>query len=242
MSPSHLPLPLALGLTLLLLAAGARAGAAPPQRFDTTRVQREVERYVAKELKGSGDRWHVERVVLTGDPRLPAGPLRLTLSRGRGVALAGTVVLHLRVEAPGGVVRHLRVTATIERQRPVWVAATDLRRGAVVTEDALRRDYRPWGRVPRDFVVRREEAVGMQLRRTLRPGDVVRTSALEPVPVVRRGDRVTLVVHRGPLQVRVRGVVREAAGRNQRVRVANATSGKVVTGTVIDGSTVEVAF
>jgi len=238
----HLPLSLALGLVFLLLAGGARAGAASPQRLDTTRVQREVERFVDAELKNSGDQWQVKRVVLTGDPRLPAGPLQLSLSRGRGVALAGTVVLHLRVEAAGGVVRHLRVSATIDRRRAVWVATQDLRRGTVVEADALRRDYLSWGAVPRDHVARRSDAVGMQLSRSLRAGDVVRTSQLKAVPVVRRGDRVTLVAQRGSLQVRARGVVREAGGRDARVRVANATSGKVVMGRVVDSATVEVGF
>ncbi len=240
--PFHLPLSLALGLVFLLLAQGARAGAVSPQRLDTTRVQREVERYVEGELKESGDQWQVKRVVLTGDPRLPAGPLHLSLSRGRGVALAGTVVLHLQVEAAGGVVRHLRVNATIDRRRPVWVAAHDLRRGTVVEADSLRQEYLPWGTMARDSVVRLADAVGMQLSRSVRAGDVVRASQLKPVPVVRRGDRVTLVAHRGPLLVRARGVVREAGGHHARVRVANATSGKVVMGTVIDSATVEVAF
>jgi len=238
----HLPLSLALGLVVLLLAGGARAGAVSPQRLDTTRVQREVERFVDRELKESGDRWQVRRVVLTGDPRLPAGPLHLSLSRGRGVALAGTVVLHLRVEAAGGVVRHLRVSATIDRRRPVWVAANDLRRGTVVEAASLRRGYLEWGAVPRDRVMRSADAMGMQLSRSLRVGDVVRVSQLQAVPVVRRGDRVTLVAHHGPLQVRARGVVREAGGHNERVRVTNATSGKVVMGTVVDGTTVEVGF
>lgn len=239
--PFHLPLSLALGL-VLLLAQGARAGAVSPQRLDTTRVQREVERYVEGELKNSGDQWQVKRVVLTGDPRLPAGPFQLSLSRGRGVALAGTVVLHLRVEAAGGVVRNLRVNATIDRRRPVWVAAHDLGRGTVVEASFLRREYRPWGALPRDCVARQADAVGMQLSRSVRAGDVVRASKLKVVPVVQRGDRVTLVAHRGPLQVRARGIVREAGGRDQRVRVANATSGKVVMGTVVDSATVEVAF
>ena len=238
----HLPLPLALGLAFLLLAGGAWAGAASPQRLDTTRVQREVERYVDHELKGSGDQWQVKRVVLTGDPLLPSGPFRLSLSRGRGVDLAGTVVLHLRVEAAGGVVRRLRVSATIDRRRPVWEAANDLRRGTVLKKESLRRDYLTWGAVPRDHVVRVASAVGMQITRSLRAGDVLRASQLKAVPVVRRGDRVTLVVHRGPLQVRARGVVREEGGRNQRIRVANATSGKVVMGTVVDSTTVKVGF
>jgi len=238
----HLPLSLALGLAFLLLAGGARAGTVSPQRLDTTRVQREVERFVDAELKNSGDQWQVKRVVLTGDPRLPAGPLHLSLSRGRGVALAGTVVLHLRVEAAGGVVRHLRVSAQIDRRHAVWVAANDLRRGMVIEADSLRREYLPWGAVPRDRVANLAEAVGMQLSRSLRGGDVVRASQLQVVPVVQRGDRVTLVARRGLLQVRARGVAREAGGRNARVRVANATSGKVVMGRVVDSATVEVGF
>lgn len=241
-SPFHLPLSLALGLVFLLVAEGARAGAVSPQRLDTTRVQREVEQYVEGELNNSGDQWQVKRVVLTGDPRLPAGPVQLSLSRGRGVALAGTVVLHLRVEAAGGVVRNLRVNATIDRRRPVWVAAHDLGRGTVVEASFLRREYRPWGALPSDCVARQADAVGMQLSRSVRANDVVRASELKVVPVVQRGDRVTLVAHRGPLQVRARGIVREAGGRDQRVQVANATSGKVVMGTVIDSATVEVAF
>jgi len=241
-STFRLPLPLILGHAVLLLAGGGWAGAASPQRLDPARVQREVERYVEAELKESGDAWHVERVTVAGDVNLPEGPLRLTLTRGRGVELAGTVVLNLKVEAAGGVVRRLRVTATLDRRHPVWVAATDLARGAVLDEASLRLATVGWSGALRDAVSRKEEVLGMQLVRAVRAGEVVRTQQLRVVEVVHRGDRVTLVAQRGPLQVKASGVARDSAGRNQRVEVANATSGKVVTGTVIDGSTVEVAF
>ncbi|RMF82016.1 MAG: flagella basal body P-ring formation protein FlgA, partial [Nitrospirae bacterium] len=237
------PLPLLLALAVGLLLPGAGLAAGPSlQRLEAARVQGEVERYVARELAATGDRWRVGRVRIFGDTSFPAGPLRLSLSRGRGVALAGTVVLHLRVEDGGGHVRRLRVAVPIERRCRVWVAARDLPRGTLLVPELLQASFRPWGRVARDRLADPAAAQGMELRRSLRAGDVVRLADLRRHPVVHRGDRVTLVARRGPLEVTTFGIVRQEAGLHDRVRVANAASGKVVTGEVVDPHTVEVSF
>lgn len=73
-----------------------------------------------------------------------------------------------------------------------------------------------------------EDFVGKKLKRSLRAGDVVRASMVETPPVVRRGERVKIVIQTGQLLLTATGLAHSDGGINQMVRVKNINSNKTI--------------
>jgi flagella basal body P-ring formation protein FlgA len=84
-----------------------------------------------------------------------------------------------------------------------------------------------------------EDAVGQSSRRTLRAGDILRTSQLAAPLLVRRGDQVVMLARRDGIEVSTSGEALDAGGRGALVRVRNSGSGQVVRMRVTGAGTVE---
>jgi flagella basal body P-ring formation protein FlgA len=233
---------LLLALLTTLGVSRTAVGADGVRSLGEAEVRQRVERYVDEQLAGSGDRWEIGAIRISGDPQVPVGALTFSVSHGRGVELAGPTVLHLLVAGSGGYQRRLRVTTAIERETRVWVAKRDLERGAVLSKADVAGEYRSVRRLPNDATRELDAVLAKQLTRSVAAGAVVRTSMLDDVPVVSRGAQVSLVAKRGALRIATPGIVREDAGAGEMVSVVNPASGKVVNGRVVDARTVEVIF
>ncbi|MDQ6956514.1 MAG: flagellar basal body P-ring formation chaperone FlgA [Mariprofundaceae bacterium] len=81
---------------------------------------------------------------------------------------------------------------------------------------------------------------GMRLTRPLHADDVVFSNAVKRPPLIKRGDRVTMIVGNGSFLVRAAGKAMKAAGLGERVLVQNMRSKKRVEAIVVDAHTVRV--
>lgn len=79
-----------------------------------------------------------------------------------------------------------------------------------------------------------------RMARTLGRGQVFTMSHLEPVPLIERGEMVTLVYNGRGIRLSIRAEALGEAGVGQRVEVRNPQSNKIVLATVVDGETVVV--
>ena len=82
--------------------------------------------------------------------------------------------------------------------------------------------------------------VGMRLTRPLHIGDVVSSYAVKRPPLIKRGDRVTIIVGNGSFLVRAAGKAMQAAGLGEKVLVQNMRSKKRIEAIVLDAHTVRV--
>ncbi len=87
-----------------------------------------------------------------------------------------------------------------------------------------------------------EEVVGKRVRRPIGKGNRVKLDYLEEPSVVRRGEEVILLVEKGNLRITAKGIAREEGGRGDLIMVENISSGKVVTGRVVEPRVVKVDF
>ena len=93
-----------------------------------------------------------------------------------------------------------------------------------------------------DFVLGLEEAVGKQVLRPLPPHSPIRSSALEPPPLIRKGDRVMIEVRSHGLLVQTVGMAKASGKPGETIPVQNFTSGREVLGMVLAVGVVEVPF
>ncbi len=92
----------------------------------------------------------------------------------------------------------------------------------------------------RDYFVSLSELEGMQAKRRLKAGTVLTGKYVEPIPVIRRGDRVLMKARIGNVEITAEGTARENGGLNERIRVYNETTRKTIICTVINSRTVQI--
>jgi flagella basal body P-ring formation protein FlgA len=84
-----------------------------------------------------------------------------------------------------------------------------------------------------------EDAIGQSSRRSLRAGEVLRTSQLSAPVVVKRGDAVMMVARHDGIEVSMSGEALDAGARGAVVRVKNHTSGQTVRMRVLGAGAVQ---
>jgi flagella basal body P-ring formation protein FlgA len=86
---------------------------------------------------------------------------------------------------------------------------------------------------------RPEDAVGKQLKITLQPGAMVYRHQLVTPPLVKRGERVTIMARNGDIQVTVPGQARDNGAAGDLIRVKNLMSRKEITARVVESGVVQ---
>jgi flagella basal body P-ring formation protein FlgA len=90
-----------------------------------------------------------------------------------------------------------------------------------------------------DPVIDPIDAVGQTSRRSLRAGDVLRSSSLSAPVLVKRGDAVVMVARVEGVEVSTAGEALDAGARGASIRVRNSTSGQTLRMRVTGAGTVE---
>ena len=145
-------------------------------------------------------------------------------------SLKGPQSAEVSCPAAGG--WRLYVPLRVRRSQEVLVLVRGIAAGQPLTEDAMTRETRDASRIVGAAISDPAQAVGQVARRTLIAGSVLMSGDLLSPRLVRRGDNVALVSRRGGVEVRMGGKALADAGENQRVRVENLSSRRVVQGTV----------
>ena len=123
----------------------------------------------------------------------------------------------------------------------VVVTLRPLGRGEAVTADAVTVVTRELDSLPSGYFRSPAEVEGRIAQRTLGAGEVLLPTTVRPPAVVHRGQSVTVVARSGGFAVKTAGIALADAGIAERVRVRNASTGRLVEGIVRSGDTVEVA-
>ena len=180
--------------------------------------------------------------------RLQVGPVqpRLQLPRcedvkagiAPGLRDRSRVLVELRCE--GRTTWHLFVPVKIVGTSPVAVAAHAIVAGTVLTAQDLAVEERDLIGLPPGYLDDPAIAVGLTASRGISGGAVLTNQQLLAAKAVQRGQTVTLVANGGGMSVRMAGRALADGLINQRVKVQNLSSGKIVEGIARSEQTVEI--
>lgn len=112
----------------------------------------------------------------------------------------------------------------------------------ILSENDIQMIDMPWARVHAFAVTEFDGLNGMQVRRMLNPGRPVHRQSVIPPIVVARGDRVTIELKYGPLQLTAAGKAITDAHLGQELRVVNLASNKTITAVARADGVVEAQF
>ncbi len=150
----------------------------------------------------------------------------------------------ITLELPGSAAARrapLRFTGTAVETLEAAQLARPLARGEIIQRADIVMERRPKAEVGSDFVSDAGLAVGLSVRRALRPGQVLRQADLMKPELVQRNENVTLIFEAGGILLTSRGKALESGAEGDVVNVLNGQSKRTVQGTVTGSGTVTVS-
>jgi flagella basal body P-ring formation protein FlgA len=172
--------------------------------------------------------------------QLPRCPSSVEASVAPGVQVSGRVLIELRCKS--GAQWHLYVPVRVVGTTPVVVTTHAIIAGNPLTRSDLALDQRDVSGLPPGYLNSLEIALGLTASRAIAGGAVLTNQELLGARAVERGQAVTLVASNGDISVRMAGRALSDGFVNQRVRVENLSSGRIVEGVARSGQVVEIMF
>jgi flagellar basal body P-ring formation protein FlgA len=177
-----------------------------------------------------------ERVVL------PSGvfshDVLLPEQAGRGGQISST----LSFSVNGREVKRIRVSARVDLYADVVVARSYLKKHQEIREGDVVRVVRNVAQLPPDVATEIDEVLGKRMTLSVNGQEVLRKGMVEIPPVVKKGDRVIMVVENTLFKITSWGELKEDGRRGERVRLVNLSSRKEVMGRVVSAGAVQVEY
>lgn len=213
-----------------------RASQAMPVEY----LQQVIQRYVNRKILNA--EFKLGGITIHGKNKFPVGRLQAAVVRHNTDDLIGRVKFVLAVTVDDHKAGRAYASAWIDRYENVVVAGHALSRGSLIAESDLTLQKMNISRTPAGICVRLEDAVGKQIKQSVNAGNYLRLTMLETPPTIYKGDRVTIIAEKGPLQVSAIGLAQADGFMDEQIRVRNTSSKRIVVGRVVDASTVAVNF
>jgi flagella basal body P-ring formation protein FlgA len=176
------------------------------------------------------------------DRRLPTGPLELRVQLPPDTSGATLLPLTVGIRVDGRDHALVPLTLRIGRLQRVVVASRPLEPRAPVSLADFRLEARASHAVPPGALPAISDVTDLEATRSIRAGDVVTQPMLRARALVRRGERVTLLVEGPGFRITMVGQAEEDARRGEAVRVTNLTSKREVVGQVESAGVVRVNY
>ena len=120
-------------------------------------------------------------------------------------------------------------TVTFEN---VVVASRPLRRGVPIGKGDVHVEERDVTRIRKGYLTEIGQLEGRILKRDIQSRTVLSQNNLDTQDIITRGQNVTLLARNAKMNVRMRGEALSSAGKNERIRVKNLSSQRVIEGIV----------
>jgi flagella basal body P-ring formation protein FlgA len=222
------------GLCLAVSLAHAGATQDLPQLEALARAE------ALRQLPPLTDRQRLQMGAIDPNVRLDrcVGPPRAGLAPGFKVR--DRVLVELRCD--GDTAWHIYVPVRVVGTTSTAVAAHALIAGSVLTAADVRLEQRDIVQLPPGYLDDPAIAIGLTAIRPIGGGTVLTNQQLAGSPAVLRGQQVTLLASAAGMSVRSMGRALNDGLVNQRVRVLNLSSGKIVEGVARSAQVVEIVF
>jgi flagella basal body P-ring formation protein FlgA len=157
------------------------------------------------------------------DVKVPQGKVALD-PQLIGPARGASRLVRVVISVDGKRITGSTVSLRVERSGDVLVAARDVERGEALTADAFVVQPRDIIRMLGTPVSDPADLEGCRAKLHVSAGTVLTTQMLERIPVIRRGDPVTVTLRMGAVRVTLTGIARGDAAIGDSVTVLNPAS------------------
>jgi len=125
-----------------------------------------------------------------------------------------------------------------------WVIRTrvPVAKGTVLDETTVYRELSDVRRIPAGALRSLADVKGRVAARSMVADRVIRERDVRASAAVRRGEEISIVYETGGLRITMPGIARENGAIGDRIRIENTTSGKILTGRLVDRETARVGW
>ena len=197
--------------------------------------------YRQADVQPGDDRVQVRVISLPERLEVPEGEVKLQVDLLYGLRYNALTVARVVAMQDAQKVAQAILRLDVRRYQEVVVASRMLPGKTLLQPGDLKKIRLETGRLPNGFLLDSSKALGQQLQRPLRSGEVLMDSMLLQPLAMRRGAAITIQVRQGEMLVSAAGEALQDGSIGQRIRVQNLVSKRIVTAKVIDEATVEVA-
>lgn len=125
------------------------------------------------------------------------------------------------------------VSINIDAYRQVIVVKTPVKRGNVVSAADIETKRVNLAKLRHGYYVNTDEVIGLVAKRQLRRNYVLSPKHLEEPLLVKNGDKVSLSSSSGPITISASGIAMGNGRMGDRIRVKNASSGRMIFAEVV---------
>jgi len=230
----------AAGVNAPTAAAVTATAVTAPAIQDVAELEALARAEATKLLPALTDKQRLQVGPLPPQVRLARCELPVKSERAPGLPTPGRVLIELRCE--GHPPWHVYVPVKIIGTTQVVVAAHALIAGTVLTAKDLAVEQHDLSALPTGYLDDPAIAVGLTAGRAIAGGALITNQELMGMQAVQHGQTVTLIADAGGISVRMEGRALTDGLINQRVKVMNLSSGKVVEGIARSAQVVEIIF
>ena len=226
-------------VSLIGMLAGLACGVASAQAIESLEsIQSAAESFVRAQLPDARGKYFVSATRLDSRLRLAdcAQPLEAFVAN-KGTVQSRTTIGVRCTDAGGWTVY---VPVAVEVEAPVLVLRRALARRARIEALDVELQTRRLPGISTNFLNDVTTLQGRRLRRALSAGTPLTTDMLDRDVLVQRGQSVTLIAAMGGIEIRAQGRALSEGSEQDRIRVQNVNSLKVVEGVVEKAGTVRV--
>jgi len=221
---------------------GGMQAEAFPQAISSQKIAGIARQQLELELHKAGE---TRRHVLTltnapGDLRLPAGKLRYEADIPGKLRYGGVQPVHIRLYIDEKLYRRVICYYRVQVFDKVLVAGMDLALEKTIAESAVRVEEREVTGGQGRYLAEFKDIAGRVPVRYIHMGQPLEQNMLQNPVVIHAGTPVKLVTNYKGIKVSAEGVAMQKGRIGGRIKVRNVHSSKILQGTVIDASTVEI--
>lgn len=162
----------------------------------------------------------------------------LTFTHNQNTKISGTTSVKVHCSSPFPWAIYTKHLVSIKKS--VLVINKNLPKGHIVTDTDINYSTKNIRTLRNGYISDKSFVLGSQLKRPVREGQPIYSHQLEPIELIKKGDKVNISAKVGSLTVVTSGTALDNGRKGEQIDVKNLRSSRVIRTKIIGASSVEV--
>ncbi|HHM23877.1 MAG TPA: flagellar basal body P-ring formation protein FlgA [Bacteroidetes bacterium] len=218
------------------------AGLKPSKTFMLTKkmIEDRIKMFLLKEYSQNHDEIRIEVSQVPDAIEVDPVDWEVKVESRSGTVRNGVNSLDVTVFSSKEIYKKFVASARLRTFDDVVVAARLINRGEQLKAEDLKLERVETTNFKRDYFTDLSELIGLQAKQVIAAEKPIFAGMVELPDLIHRGDVVRIVVQLKNLKVTAMGKALENGKKGEKIRVQNLSTGKKLTGTIVDEKTVVV--